>query len=383
MPYSPAPEFSFYSGSRKPKLLIVGEALSVTDLELKRSFAGSSGKELFLCLGEALPALAPDLHARCVAQFHYGHAWLRLRDEWLTEARIGLTQVFNLNPPGGKLESLCVKKRELPAKGRGYALTPLAPAKYLLPDFQPELDRARREIIALQPNLTLALGSGAIWSLTQKRNLTSIRGTVSQYFGGKILPSYSPRVVQQMWSYRPVLVQDLMKAGREMEWPEIRRPRREVLVSPTLTEIEAWIAQLMAKPPSKLGCDIETAYGQVTCIGFSADAGHAIVIPFLDRTKSDWNYWPSQAQEERAWDAVRRLLVSRYPKLFQNGLYDMQYLFRMGFRITAASHDTMLLHHSILPELQKGLGFLGSVYTDEPAWKLMRKGKPDTEKRDE
>jgi hypothetical protein len=44
----------------------------------------------------------------------------------------------------------------------------------------------------------------------------------------------------------------------------------------------------------------------------------------------------------------------------------------------------MLMHHSIMPEMQKGLGFLGSVYTDEPAWKLMRRKRADEpEKADE
>ena len=394
MPYLPMSEFSIYSGSKKPKLLILGETLSVTDLELRRSFAGSSGKELFLCLGEAMPEVEPELHAQCVAQFHYGHAWLRLRDAWLEAAGIGLTQVFDLQPPGGKLESLCVQKKELPDKGKNYVLSPIAPAKYLLPVFQAELERSKREIISCKPNLVLALGVGAVWSLTGKRNLASIRGTVSPLriqdpqsnrpaLDGKLLASYSPRIVQQMWSYRPVLVQDLMKAKREMEFGEIRRPRREVLVSPTLREINLWIEHMMANPPAKLSCDIETAYGQITCIGFATGAAQALVIPFMDKTKANWSYWATQAEEELAWLAVRRLLLSRYPKLFQNGLYDMQYLFRMGLRINNASHDTMLLHHSILPELQKGLGFLGSVYTDEPAWKLMRKAKPDTEKRDE
>lgn len=37
-----------------------------------------------------------------------------------------------------------------------------------------------------------------------------------------------------------------------------------------------------------------------------------------------------------------------------------------------AEHDTMLLHHALQPESLKGLGYLGSVYTDEQSWKQMR-----------
>ena len=35
-----------------------------------------------------------------------------------------------------------------------------------------------------------------------------------------------------------------------------------------------------------------------------------------------------------------------------------------------ATHDTMLLHHALQPKSPKGLDYLGSVYTDESAWKL-------------
>jgi hypothetical protein len=36
----------------------------------------------------------------------------------------------------------------------------------------------------------------------------------------------------------------------------------------------------------------------------------------------------------------------------------------------------------MFPELRKGLGFLGSIYTDEGSWKLLNK-KTDSTKREE
>jgi len=64
-------------------------------------------------------------------------------------------------------------------------------------------------------------------------------------------------------------------------------------------------------------------------------------------------------------------------------MYDLQYILPLGIAARANLEDTMLLHHSHYPEMKKGLGFLGSIYTSEPAWKLMRTMKADTEKRDE
>jgi len=58
------------------------------------------------------------------------------------------------------------------------------------------------------------------------------------------------------------------------------------------------------------------------------------------------------------------------PKLFQNGLYDIPFILRtVGIRVLGATHDTMLLHHALQPESLKGLGYLGSIYTDHHAWK--------------
>ena len=42
----------------------------------------------------------------------------------------------------------------------------------------------------------------------------------------------------------------------------------------------------------------------------------------------------------------------------------------------------MLLHHALQPESPKALGYLGSLYTDEIAWKGMRKQAETTKKED-
>jgi hypothetical protein len=70
---------------------------------------------------------------------------------------------------------------------------------------------------------------------------------------------------------------------------------------------------------------------------------------------------------------VATILRSPAPKVFQNGLYDLHYIWRT-WRIAPRNclHDTMLRHHAEYPELPKSLGFMGSVYTDELSWKLMR-----------
>lgn len=388
MTHSPRPAFSSTSGASRPKLVLVGEAWGEGEETLHKPFVGESGKELFRMLGEAMPEIAPELHRRICDLHRFDLAWVASRDEWFEAAGIALTNVLAFRPPQNKLEALCASKKELTAAGeiRPASDYPLAKGKYLRGEFLSELPRLHEELTSWAPNLIVALGNTATWALLQATNIGSIRGTVAASTtqpGMKVLPTYHPAGVLRMWAWRPLVVADLMKARREAQFPEIRRPRRRILLDPTLAELEAWTSATLATPPPFLSPDVETASGQITCIGFARARDEAIVVPFWDRRKPGWSYWSEAWEEERAWECVRRLLESRIPKVGQNFIYDLQYITKMAIRPQACREDTMLLHHAKFPELQKGLGFLGSIYTDETSWKLMRKRKADTEKKDE
>jgi DNA polymerase I-like protein with 3'-5' exonuclease and polymerase domains len=101
----------------------------------------------------------------------------------------------------------------------------------------------------------------------------------------------------------------------------------------------------------------------------------AIVVPFDDERTKSGCYWPTASDERLAWAAIKRTLVDPgILKLFQNGVYDIAFLWRAyGIGVMGAVHDTMLAQHSLQPESLKGLGYLGSIYTDHGAWKSERK----------
>lgn len=177
---------------------------------------------------------------------------------------------------------------------------------------------------------------------------------------------------------------DWQKAKREREFAELRRPLREIWTEPNLEDIREFASKYLANAPV-IAFDIETAQGQITCISFAGSVDRAIVIPFWDERNSDGNYWRSLDDELTAWDLVASILGGPAEKLGQNGMYDMQYLWQFyGIPVNNYAHDTMLLHHSLHPESDKGLGFLGSVYTNEAAWKTERgRGKHSTIKRED
>lgn len=297
-----------------------------------------------------------------------------------------LTNVFNLQPkPKNDIINLCGTKAEAidgyPAVQSG---------KYIHRQYAPELERLYREITRESPTLIIAMGATAAWALLGTTGIKKIRGAplytagkaaavIGQY---KVLPTYHPAAVMRDYGLRPVVISDLAKAKREADYPDIRRPRREIWVEPDLTDL-AEFEHLFISPSPDLSIDIETAGDQITCVGFAPSVDRALVIPFVDPVKVDGNYWPSLADELVAWSYVQRWCGLPKAIVGQNFNYDMHFMLRRyGIPVPHARDDTMLMHHAMQPELEKGLAFLGSVYTDEAQWKFMRT-KHETVKRED
>lgn len=343
-----APPFAHSSGPKDAKIAIVGEAFGEQEALIGKPFQGYSGQELTRMLTEA----------------------------GIARRECFLTNVFAFRPPNNDISALCGKKADV--GGEGYALPHLGKiGQYLDPQYFPELERLQHELEEVRPNIVIALGATACWALLHTNGIGTLRGTVATgaITSHKVLPTYHPSAVLRNWAWRPIAIADLMKAKRESAYAEIKRPQRFLLVNSTIAECKDWIARHIK---TESACDIETKYGMIEMIGFSASPQHAMVIQFWDRAKGG-NYWPSANIEKDARDVVKSILENPYiTKIFQNGLYDLQYLIKEGYRPRNCLEDTMLYHHALYPEMQKGLGFLGSVYTSEPAWKMMR-GKKITE----
>ena len=376
--------FSAWSGPRRPRILLVGEAWGESEAGLRRPFAGNSGKELWRMLGDAEGGhVAPELHAKAISMFNYGLAWVRHRDPWLEATGIAMTNVFNLRPPGENgIGSLCGPRRDVP---KDYPHEAIRQGKYILPQYLPHLERLREEIAQTRPNIVVALGPAAAWALLGTAKLSGVRGSIGGAAGSpKVLATYHPAMVLSMWDWRAIAVADLRKAFREAASPEIRRPERYVTVDPTLAEIEDFAGRLLAGPRGPLSVDIETRSGLIRCIGFAPTVREALVIQFEDPTHASGSFWTSRSDEVAAWSWVKALLEAGFQIVGQNFLYDLQYITKMGIRPRHVTDDTMLLHHSLFPEMEKSLGFLGSIYTNEASWKLMNRRRTDeVEKADE
>lgn len=388
------------------KILFVGEAWGAQEDQHKHPLVGASGREFAYMLEDA--GLAPAL--RCSAcggsvrtQRHRVdcgnrfatpseliHHWDILRGNY----GIAVTNVFNERPPQNFLGHFFTKTREVlqhdlaPMKaGRGIG-------RYLKLEALHHVERLWEEVIRLSPNLVVCLGNASCWAVIDQTSIGVIRGAITKSFrlkGQKVLPTYHPAAVMRQWPLRTTVLQDLNKAKREAEFPEVRRIARWHTVYPTLAEIEAWLSE----PAKMYSSDIETLIGQISIVGFGRSPSKSLVIPFIDPAWIEifyetgrappgmpMHYWKTQGEEVAAWRLVKRGLErTDTRKVGQNFLYDLSYFAPMGIRPRRVTDDTMLKHHAMFPELPKGLGFLGSVYCDESSWKTMN--RPDTYKRDD
>lgn len=333
------------------KIALVGEAYGAEEEAAKQPFIGKSGK----LLNELLSS-----------------AGIRRSECFVTNA-------FNLRPND---------KNDIDAlfgpKGVGIG-SPKAAGKYLLPQYTSEISRLHQELISLSPNIIVALGATATWAVLQKPiKISEIRGTLSwaDSVNAKVLPTFHPAAVLRQWNLRPTVILDLMKAKRESESRSIEFIERELWIDPTLDDLRLFDEQHIANC-TELSVDIETPSGQIDCVAFAPSKSLSLCVPFVDRRKPGNSYWVTEAEEVMAWYYVRKWLLSPAAKIGQNFLYDIQWLWRkMGLRVSNFRHDTMLKSHALFPELPKGLGFLGSIYCNERAWKLLGKYRTE-DKRDE
>jgi uracil-DNA glycosylase family 4 len=244
--------------------------------------------------------------------------------------------------------------------------------------------RLSEEFATYKPTVIVPLGATALWAVARTTAIAAHRGAVATCLrlsiGTKMVPTFHPAAVMRFRKMFPVVVKDLMKAQTEADLgPQLVRPKVQLLIEPTVGDIRRFADECYAS--TLLSTDIETGWGQITCIGFAPTPERAMCIPFLDvRRGMSRSYWHTADEETSAWMLVQAILNNPVPKVFQNGLYDIAWLRRYGLSVVNYAEDTRLMHHALYPELPKDLGFMGASYTNLGVWKTWG-GKQ--EKRDE
>lgn len=224
------------------------------------------------------------------------------------------------------------------------------------------------EIEIVEPNGIVACGELALRQLTGEQGIGKWRGSILHLhprFGRKnikVFPIHSPR---EIWAddERP-LVYTQWDAARIIKYKEYTKrvePREEVWIVRSIEQFRNWWDR--ARSATFLTFDIETHHGLITCISFCHNGREAISVPLLVGPKM--NEW----QRGELYKLIHEILRSRIPKVNQNIKYDWIILENYGFEVNNIIGDTMLMAHTIYPELPVGLDFLCSIYTDHPYYK--------------
>lgn len=335
-------------GSSDSRVMVVGEAYGGEEARYQAPFVGPSGR----LLSELLAAVG------------------------LEGSKVYYTNLVNERPPSNDLREW--------TKGAGLPTGPLIQG---LMDLKDEIER-------VNPNVIIPLGAYPLkfltgkgrWSKEGPTGIGDYRGSIlegtSITGGRKCVPTYHPAAVLRNYPLKHIVKLDLRRAVEQREFPEIRRPRKALIIEPGSTEradwaewlkgstctpsplhklTEGWKVDPATEEPRRvdsdsfLTADIEYTGSKLLCIGLTRHDDVSIVFP--TRTPADIDF-------------IRDILLCGVPLCFQNGMFDCSILewFYSIECIRYLKHDTMVGMHVSYTEFPKDLGFIGSIFTEEPVW---------------
>jgi len=316
-------------GAIGAKLMILGDSPSREDVNAKRPFTGSVGRELDKLLREA----------------------------GISRAACWLTNVSKYQVPTN------MGKKKLPFQIR---------ARDAGIDVDQQLAELRTEVNEVKPNTILALSGTSLWALSGKTKINDLRGSLQWGMGTKFVSTYHPRdllfsansgEIRGYWN-RQVMIHDMKRAFDESFSPALELPHRTLQICRNSGELFEFLEKY--KDYRKMSTDVEAGgHGLPICIGIAFTKGHGMTVPLWNRDgistipDSDiGTIWAMMAQTLWEKDIVG-----------QNFNYDRDKLRRLGFAIQRIYSDTLLKAFAINPELPKRLAFLTSIYTREPFYK--------------
>jgi uracil-DNA glycosylase family 4 len=244
-----------------------------------------------------------------------------------------------------------------------------------------EQPRLKEELTRVSPNVVLALGGEANYALNGRRGIDNWRGSILESTlipGLKTVCAWHPANILRTFERSYILDLDIRRAARQADFPEIRRRQRRFHIDPTLEQCLDFFDRIPSE--ARVTIDIECPMGGdgLYCIGIGWNPDEVLCVPYVGGS-----YLPLSSLAI----VTRRLqqILETHPVCGQNIGFDIHRLEEIGFRIKTIGFDTMLAHHLLWPEAgikQKGyegkenfsgghdLGFISSIYTEEPYYKF-------------
>lgn len=352
------------TGPIPARVMLVGEAWGPDEDRVGEPFVGASGQELNRMLHEAGIMRSECFVSNLINHRPPGKAVGRKVDNDIT-AWIPLKKK-DITPDMVELNGRMVK----PIVRDGY-------------------QQLMSEIQMVEPNLIVAFGNWAMWALTGRLGITNWRGSQLKHLrsGAKVIPTIHPAAILRQWPARTAAVRDLRRAKEHMSSREYSFPEQHFQIRPTVQQIAETIAMLMKAADNInefghdylwLEADLETGIKikHIKCLGISWTKNHSICIPFVHKGWKD--YFTTEEEAYVIW-LLRSLLTHPNVRVrWQNGLFDIQYIYRHWMFLPNGGQDTMISQHSLFSDLPKALFYQASLYAENYIfWKEEGKGMED------
>ena len=313
------------SASEKPKIAFIGEAPGKDENEQGHPFVGSAGQELDRVLAKA--------------GIHRHNAYL------LNEINCRPSENDLDSPEGTEALQMC------------------------RPGFEEEIVLLHK----LGVRTLVPLGANPTHSLAIEGPIHKVRGSVYPVTISGLnfwaVPTFHPSyIIRGQWSEEPTMIADVEKAVG-IATKGYTPPKEDFLLFPTVKDIEARTRDILRTRPL-LGVDIETTGlhywdSEIFVMAIALSGEEAFSIPFY--SQGFVPYW-----KNGDLNVVKNCLaeiMEKCPTMFQNAPFDVSHLDHQGFRVGRITHDVLLIHHAIHPELPHNLGYIVSIYGATPFWK--------------
>jgi len=233
----------------------------------------------------------------------------------------------------------------------------------------------RDELKNLRPNCVVGCGAIPLVALCSRVGISKWQNSVLESTlvpGLKVIPVFHPATfIPPKFNFlnKPQVVEGLLKAKQESEFPEIRRTGRKVFIKPSFQQaIQALSYYYEAGLRGQtIDIDIEVINGEVDCIAFAASPTKSICIPFRH---SSGDYFTVDQEYEIMLLIAKILQDERISKGGANFIFDTQFLLRKyGIVPRGELHCTQIAQKIAFPDFNAGLDAVCRTWTDVPYYK--------------
>ncbi len=319
-----------FSQNLSPKIMIVGEAPTLTDITNGKPFSNSRDLD--------------DL----------------LRDAGIVKSQCWLTNVSKYYVPPS------------PKKG-GYKTPFHIRATEAGIDIQSQVDELQSEINQIKPNLIIGIGKTALNYVTGKKSLDDYRGSILQGMGCKFIGTYNPAHLNWQatdvefigYWHKVLILFDLKRALKESFTPGFENlPNRILQIARSADDLRGFWNKY--KHLRDVANDTEAGGHYLpVCTGFAFTPLHGMTVPLWNR---DGISNMPDAELALCWIIVNEMMTT-LNIIGQNYNYDRDKKQRLGFIVRNLKSDIMLKAQALNPEFPKSLAFNQSVRTLEPFYK--------------